>query len=155
AAEDAVVTSRLRAAGAVLLGKLSTHEFAIGGPSFDLPWPPAVNPWGTRRFPGGSSSGSGVAVAAGMVPASIGTDTAGSIRNPASMCGVPGMKPTYGLVSRRGVFPLAYSLDHVGPITRSVADNALVLQAIAGHDPEDPASASVPVPDYSADLDRG
>ncbi|HEX7128166.1 MAG TPA: amidase [Thermodesulfobacteriota bacterium] len=155
AAEDAFVTSRLRAAGAVLLGKLSTHEFAIGGPSFDLPWPPAVNPWGTRRFPGGSSSGSGVAVAAGLVPASLGTDTAGSIRNPASMCGVTGMKPTYGLVSRRGVFPLAYSLDHVGPITRSVEDNALVLQAIAGHDPGDPGSASVAVPDYSADLHRG
>jgi aspartyl-tRNA(Asn)/glutamyl-tRNA(Gln) amidotransferase subunit A len=155
AAEDAFVTARLQAAGGVLLGKLSTHEFAIGGPSFDLPWPPAVNPWGKQHFPGGSSSGSGVSVAAGMVPASIGTDTAGSIRNPASMCGVTGMKPTYGLVSRRGVFPLAYSLDHVGPITRSVADNALLLQAIAGYDPRDGSSASGAVPDYSADLHHG
>ena len=155
AAEDAFVTARLRAAGAVLVGKLATHEFAIGGPSFDLPWPPAVNPWGTGRFPGGSSSGSGVAVAAGMVPVSIGTDTAGSIRNPASMCGITGMKPTYGLVSRRGIFPLSYSLDHAGPLTRSVSDNALVLQAIAGPDPEDRSSASRGVPDYSADLHRG
>src|SRR5262245_52473667 len=152
---DAPVTARLKAAGGVMMGKLATHEFAIGGPSFDLPWPPAVNPWGGRHFPGGSSSGSGVALAAGMVPAALGTDTGGSVRNPASMCGITGLKPTYGRVSRRGVLPLAYSLDHVGPMTRGVRDNALLLQLLAGHDPEDPGSADVAVPDYAADLDRG
>ena len=138
-----------------MMGKLSTHEFAIGGPSFDLPWPPAVNPWGGKHFPGGSSSGSGVALATGMVPAALGTDTGGSVRNPASMCAIVGLKPTYGRVSRRGVFPLSYSLDHVGPMTRSVADNAALLQILAGHDPKDPGSADVPVPDYSIDLARG
>jgi aspartyl-tRNA(Asn)/glutamyl-tRNA(Gln) amidotransferase subunit A len=155
AAADATVTARLKAAGGIMMGKLATHEFAIGGPSFDLPWPPAVNPWGGKHFPGGSSSGSGVALAAGMVPAALGTDTGGSIRNPASMCGITGLKPTYGRVSRRGVLPLAYSLDHVGPMTRNVRDNALLLQVLAGHDPEDPGSADVEVPDYSADLERG
>jgi aspartyl-tRNA(Asn)/glutamyl-tRNA(Gln) amidotransferase subunit A len=155
AAANAVVTERLEAAGGILMGKLATHEFAIGGPSFDLPWPPAVNPWGGNHFPGGSSSGSGVALAAGLVPAALGTDTGGSVRNPASMCGITGLKPTYGLVSRRGVFPLAYSLDHVGPMTRDVRDNALLLQVLAGYDAEDPGSAKVPIPDYSAGLDRG
>ena len=155
AATSAVVTTRLEAAGAVIMGKLSTHEFAIGGPSFDLPWPPAVNPWGGRNFPGGSSSGSGVALATGMLPAALGTDTGGSVRNPASMCSIVGLKPTYGRVSRRGVFPLAFSLDHVGPMTRDVADNALLLQILAGHDPLDPGSADVPVPDFSAELDKG
>ena len=155
ATADAVVTARLKSAGGVLLGKLATHEFAIGGPSFDLPWPPAVNPWGGNHFPGGSSSGSGVALAAGMLPAALGTDTGGSVRNPASLCAITGMKPTYGRVSRRGVFPLAVSLDHVGPLTRSVRDNALLLQLLAGHDPEDPGSADVEVPDYAADLERG
>ncbi len=155
ASTDAPVTARLEAAGGVMMGKLATHEFAIGGPSFDLPWPPAVNPWGGKHFPGGSSSGSGVALAAGMVPAALGTDTGGSVRNPASMCGITGLKPTYGRISRRGVLPLAYSLDHVGPMTRSVRDNALLLQVLAGHDPEDPGSADVEVPDYAADLDRG
>ena len=155
AAANAVVTERLEAAGGILMGKLATHEFAIGGPSFDLPWPPAVNPWGGNHFPGGSSSGSGVALAAGLVPAALGTDTGGSVRNPASLCGITGMKPTYGLVSRRGVFPLAYSLDHVGPMTRDVRDNALLLQVLAGYDAEDPGSANVPIPDYSADLERG
>jgi aspartyl-tRNA(Asn)/glutamyl-tRNA(Gln) amidotransferase subunit A len=155
AAADAAVTARLKSAGGVLLGKLATHEFAIGGPSFDLPWPPAVNPWGGNHFPGGSSSGSGVALAAGMLPAALGTDTGGSVRNPASLCAITGMKPTYGRVSRRGVFPLAVSLDHVGPMTRSVRDNALLLQLLAGHDPEDPGSADVEVPDYAADLERG
>jgi aspartyl-tRNA(Asn)/glutamyl-tRNA(Gln) amidotransferase subunit A len=152
---DAAVSQRLKAAGGVLMGKLATHEFAIGGPSFDLPWPPAVNPWGGKHFPGGSSSGSGVALALGLVPAALGTDTGGSVRNPASMCSIVGMKPTYGLVSRRGVFPLANSLDHVGPMTRTVKDNALLLQAIAGHDPEDPGSADVPIPDYAAGLEAG
>jgi aspartyl-tRNA(Asn)/glutamyl-tRNA(Gln) amidotransferase subunit A len=155
AAADAPVTARLVAAGGIMMGKLATHEFAIGGPSFDLPWPPAVNPWGGSHFPGGSSSGSGVALAAGMVPAALGTDTGGSVRNPASMCGITGMKPTYGRVSRRGVLPLSYSLDHVGPMTRTVRDNALLLQVLAGHDAQDPGSADEAVPDYSADLERG
>lgn len=152
AAADADVTGRLKAAGAVIVGKLATHEFAIGGPSFDLPWPPAVNPWGGAHFPGGSSSGSGVALASRMLPAALGTDTGGSVRNPASMCSVVGLKPTYGRVSRRGVFPLAFSLDHVGPMTRTVADNAALLQVLAGFDPLDPASADVTVPDFSAEL---
>jgi aspartyl-tRNA(Asn)/glutamyl-tRNA(Gln) amidotransferase subunit A len=155
ATADAPVTVRLKEAGGVLLGKLATHEFAIGGPSFDLPWPPAVNPWGGNHFPGGSSSGSGVGLACGMFPAALGSDTGGSIRNPASMCSITGMKATYGRVSRRGVFPLAFSLDHVGPMTRNVRDNVLLLQILAGHDPEDPGSADVPVPDYAADLDQG
>jgi aspartyl-tRNA(Asn)/glutamyl-tRNA(Gln) amidotransferase subunit A len=155
ATADATVTRRLKSAGAIMMGKLATHEFAIGGPSFDLPWPPAVNPWGGNHFPGGSSSGCGVALAAGMLPAAIGTDTGGSVRNPASMCGIAGMKPTYGRVSRRGVLPLAYSLDHVGPMTRTVRDNALLLQVLAGHDPADPGSADAPVPQYLADLERG
>ena len=150
ARQHAVVTERLEAAGGVLLGKLSTHEFAIGGPSFDLPWPPARNPWNRDHFCGGSSSGSGAGLAAGFFPAALGTDTGGSIRNPASMCGITGMKPTYGRVSRRGVAPLAYSLDHVGPMTRTVRDNALMLQVIAGHDPGDPGSADEPVPDYTS-----
>ena len=107
---DADVTDRFKKAGAVLLGKTATHEFAIGGPSFDLPWPPARNPWNRAHFTGGSSSGSGAALAAGFVPAAIGTDTGGSVRNPASMCGLVGMKATYGRVSRRGVFPLSFTL---------------------------------------------
>lgn len=155
ARDDAPVTARLRAAGGVLLGKVATHEFAIGGPSFDLPWPPARNPWNRDLFPGGSSSGSGVGLAAGFFPAALGSDTGGSIRNPASLCGITGMKPTYGLVSRRGVVPLAFSLDHVGPMTRSVRDNALLLQVIAGHDSLDPASADEPMPDYAAGLAQG
>ena len=155
AGSDAAVAARLEAAGGVLLGKLATHEFAIGGPSFDLPWPPARNPWNLDHFPGGSSSGSGVGLAAGFFPAALGTDTGGSIRNPASQCGITGMKPTYGRVSRRGVLPLAFSLDHVGPMTRGVRDNALMLQVIAGHDPLDPASAEEKVPDYAAAIGRG
>jgi len=154
-AADAAVTTRLRDAGGVLMGKTATHEFAIGGPSFDLPWPPARNPWNRDRYPGGSSSGSGAAVAAGFVPMAIGTDTGGSVRNPASCCGIVGMKATYGRVSRRGVAPLSYSLDHVGPMTRTVADNALMLNVLAGYDPEDPGSADVDVPDFTAQLDTG
>jgi aspartyl-tRNA(Asn)/glutamyl-tRNA(Gln) amidotransferase subunit A len=155
ASSDAFVTQRLKQAGAVLFGKLSTHEFAIGGPSFDLPWPPARNAWNRDYFPGGSSSGSGVALAAGFVPAALGTDTGGSVRNPASMCGIVGMKATYGRVSRRGVLPLSYALDHVGPMTRTVTDNAILLGIIAGHDPRDPASARMSVPDFTADLEKG
>ena len=155
ATEDAAVTERLSAAGGVLMGKMATHEFALGGPSFDLPWPPPRNPWNLDHFTGGSSSGSAAAVAAGFLPAALGTDTGGSVRGPASLCGIVGMKPTYGRVSRRGVFPLAFSLDTVGPLTRSVEDNALMLSAIAGHDPGDPASSREPVPDLAADLRAG
>jgi aspartyl-tRNA(Asn)/glutamyl-tRNA(Gln) amidotransferase subunit A len=149
---DATVVRRLAAAGTILLGKTATHEFAMGGPSFDLPWPPARNPWNTDHFTGGSSSGSGAAVAAGLILGASGSDTGGSIRLPAAYCGVTGLKPTYGRVSRRGVLPLAYSLDHVGPLAWTVEDCAILLQAMAGHDPGDPASAAVAVPDYRAGL---
>ena len=152
---DATVARRLQEAGGILVGKLSTHEFAIGGPAFDLPFPPARNPWNREMFPGGSSSGSGSAVAAGFLPAALGTDTGGSVRNPASMCGLVGIKATYGRVSRRGVFPLSYALDYVGPLTRTVADNALMLQAISGHDDEDPGSSDRPVPEFAAGLGNG
>ena len=155
ASADAAVAQKLRAAGGVFMGKMSTHEFAIGGPSFDLPWPPARNPWHRDHFCGGSSSGSGAATAAGFLPAAIGTDTGGSVRNPASMCGVVGMKPTYGLVSRRGVLPLAFSLDHVGPLTRTVLDNALMLDVIAGYDPLDPGSANCRAGGYAAEIANG
>lgn len=155
AASDAPAVAKLRAAGAIILGKLSTHEFAFGGPSFDLPFPPARNPWDRTRHPGGSSSGSGAGVAAGFFPAALGTDTAGSIRNPASACGCVGLKPTYGRVSRRGAFPLAFSLDHVGPLARTVADAALILEAIAGFDPADPGSADWSKPDIASALGQG
>ncbi len=152
---DAVVIQKLRQAGAVIIGKLSTHEFAIGGPSFDLPFPPARNPWNREHHPGGSSSGSGAGVAAGLFPLALGTDTGGSVRNPASACGIVGLKPTYGLVSRRGVFPLSFTLDHIGPLTRTVADNALLLDAIAGYDPGDPGSAATDARSFGRLLDRG
>ncbi len=155
ARRDAAVTSKLRQAGAVILGKLATHEFAIGGPSFDLPFPPARNPWNPAHHPGGSSSGSGAGVAAGLFPLALGTDTGGSVRNPASCCGIVGLKPTYGLVSRRGVFPLSFTLDHVGPMTRTVADNALLLDAIAGHDPADPGSAQTNERAFGREIERG
>jgi len=155
AAEDAATTARLEAAGMVLIGKLATHEFATGGPAWDLPFPPARNPWNPEHFTGGSSSGSGAAVAAGILPLTMGSDTGGSIRLPAAYCGVVGLKPTYGRVSRRGVVPLAYSLDTCGPLTWTVEDSALALQALAGHDPRDPGSADVPVPDYRSALRAG
>jgi aspartyl-tRNA(Asn)/glutamyl-tRNA(Gln) amidotransferase subunit A len=154
ATADAVCVEKLRGAGASVVGKLSTHEFAIGGPSFDLPWPPARNPWNTGHHPGGSSSGSGAGVSAGLFPMALGSDTGGSVRNPASCCGIVGLKPTYGLVSRRGVFPLSFTLDHIGPMTRTVADNALMLEVIAGHDPHDPGSAAVPNGHYAAGVER-
>jgi aspartyl-tRNA(Asn)/glutamyl-tRNA(Gln) amidotransferase subunit A len=153
--EDAAVVARLRAAGAIFPAKLATHEFAIGGPAFDLPFPPARNPWNTAHHPGGSSSGSGSSVGAGILPAALGTDTGGSVRHPASHCGIVGMKPTYGLVSRRGVFPLAFTLDHVGPMTRDVASNAMLLNAIAGHDAADPGSAAVRAENYARALKKG
>jgi aspartyl-tRNA(Asn)/glutamyl-tRNA(Gln) amidotransferase subunit A len=151
---DATAVAKLRQAGAVLLGKLSTHEFAHGGPSFDLPWPPARNPWNREHFTGGSSSGSGAGVAAGLMMGALGSDTGGSIRNPAALCGLVGLKPTYGLVSRFGVYTNSFSYDHVGPMTWSLEDCAIMLQAIAGHDPRDPASAAKPLPDYRAALTR-
>ena len=150
-----MVAEKLAAAGGVMLGKLATHEFALGGPSFDLPFPPARNPWNTEHVTGGSSSGSGAAVAAGMVRMAMGSDTGGSIRGPAAYCGTVGIKPTYGRVSRRGVFPLSFTLDHCGPLTRTVEDAAITLQVIAGHDKLDAASARVPVPDFSASLHAG
>lgn len=152
--DDAFVTARLRDAGAVLLGKLSTWEFAIGGPSPDLPWPPARNPWNIAHDPAGSSTGSAVAVAAGLCLGALGTDTGGSVRSPASLCGIAGHKPTYGLVSRRGVLPLSFSLDHVGPMCWTVEDCALVLKVIAGFDAHDIASARTPLrdPDFGGDL---
>jgi len=134
------------------MGKLATHEFALGGPSFDLPWPPARNPWDTKRFTGGSSSGTGASVAAGLVLGGTGSDTGGSIRGPAAFCGLAGIKPTYGLISRMGILPLAFSLDHAGPMAWTAEDCAIMLQAMAGHDPADPGSASRPTPDYRAAL---
>src|SRR3954466_10630950 len=149
---DATTVVKLREAGAILLGKLATHEFAHGGPSFDLPWPPARNPWNREHFTGGSSSGAGTAVAAGFVPGALGSDTGGSIRAPAALCGIVGLKPTYGLVSRAGVHANSFTFDHAGPMTWTVEDCAIMLQAIAGHDPKDPASANGPIPDYRAAL---
>src|SRR3954466_1887003 len=154
-ATDAFSVARLRDAGAVLVGKLATHEFAFGGPSFDLPWPPARNPWDTARFTGGSSSGTGAAVAAGLVLGGTGSDTGGSIRGPSAYCGLAGIKPTYGLISRMGILPLAFSLDHAGPLAWTAEDCAIMLQAMAGHDPADPASANRPIPDYCAALQAG
>jgi len=147
-AEDATTTRRLYEAGAVLLGKLATHEMAHAGPSFDLPWPPARNPWNLERFTGGSSSGSGAAVAAGMVPVALGSDTGGSIRGPASLCGIVGLMPTFGLVSRAGVITNSYTFDHCGPLARTVEDCALALEALAGYDPKDAGSLSRPIPRY-------
>src|SRR5262249_11485452 len=152
---DATCAERLAAAGTVLLGKLTTHEFADGGPSFDLPRPPARNPWKPEHFTAGSSSGTGAAIAAGRILCGSGTDTGGPIRGPAAFGGIAGLKPTYGLVSRAGVAPAAFSLDHIGPMAWTAEDCGLMLQALAGHDPRDPASADRPVPDYSALLGTG
>ena len=149
---DATTVTKLHDAGAVLLGKLSTHEFAHGGPSFDLPWPPARNPWNRDYFTGGSSSGSGAAVASGLAMAALGSDTGGSIRNPAALCGLIGLKPTYGLISRSGVYTNSFSYDTAGPMTWTVEDCAILLRTIAGHDPKDPASSRYDVPDYRAAL---
>jgi len=146
--EDATVYTRLREAGAISVGKLSLWEYAYGNPGAAAAFPPARNPWNTDYSPGGSSSGSGAAVAAGLCLGATGTDTGGSIRHPAAVCAIVGMKPTFGRVSVRGVLPLAASLDHVGPMTRTVRDNLLMLQAMAGHDPADPTSANEPVPDF-------
>jgi aspartyl-tRNA(Asn)/glutamyl-tRNA(Gln) amidotransferase subunit A len=152
---DATCAEKLAEAGTVLIGKTTTHEFADGGPSFDLPKPPARNPWHTDHFTAGSSSGTGAAVAAGLILGGIGTDTGGSIRGPAALCGIAGIKPTYGLVSRAGVAPAAFSLDHIGPMAWTAEDCALMLQALAGPDPRDPASATQPIPHYTALLGSG
>jgi aspartyl-tRNA(Asn)/glutamyl-tRNA(Gln) amidotransferase subunit A len=152
---DAAAVERLQAAGAIILGKHNLHEFAFGITSENPHYGTVRNPWALERVPGGSSGGTAAAVAAGLCLAGLGSDTGASIRAPAAWCGVVGLKPTYGRVSRAGALPLAWSLDHVGPIARSVADCAIVLQAIAGHDPRDAASAAEPVPNFSADLASG
>jgi aspartyl-tRNA(Asn)/glutamyl-tRNA(Gln) amidotransferase subunit A len=152
---DCGVEAKLRAGGGVLLGKLATSEFACGGPADDLPFPVPKNPWNAAHYTGGSSSGSAGAVAAGLMRAAIGTDTGGSTRVPASYCGVVGLKPTQGLVSSHGLFPLAPSLDHCAPLARSVSDMALVLNVIAGYDARDPASVDRPAEDYTRGLGRG
>ena len=150
---DATVARRLSEAGAILLGKLNMHEFAYGPTGVNPHYGTPRNPWDRTRMPGGSSSGSGVAVAADLCAGALGTDTGGSVRIPAALCGIVGLKPTYGRVSRAGVIPLAWSLDHVGPMTRTVADAALLLQVLAGHDPADPSTAAVPVPEYRRALE--
>ena len=151
-AADATVTERLKAAGAIMLGKLNMHEFAFGATGVNHHYGGTHNPWATDRMSGGSSSGSGAALAAGMALGALGTDTGGSIRIPSSLCGVSGLKPTYGRVSRRGVVPLSWSLDHVGPMARSAADAAVILKAIAGRDPGDDTSSEETAPDYSKAL---
>ncbi|WP_424812416.1 amidase [Roseococcus sp. YIM B11640] len=151
--KDAFTVTKWREAGVTLLGKLATHEFAFGGPSFDLPWPPARNPWDTTRFTSGSSSGTGSAVAAGLALGATGSDTGGSIRGPAALCGLAGIKPTYGLCSRSGILPLAQTLDHAGPLAWTAEDCAILLEAMAGHDPADPGSADRPAPRFDLNQD--
>src|SRR6266404_7723655 len=150
---DATVWTRLQAAGAILLGKVNMHEFACGGTAATA-WGTTLNPYDPERIPGGSSSGSAAAIVARSAAATIGSDTGGSIRIPAALCGCVGLKPTWSRVSRYGVLPLAYTLDHVGPITRTVRDAAMMLQVIAGSDRNDSTSSRERVPDYSAGLER-
>ena len=152
AEQDCTTVAKLKEAGGLLLGKLATYEFAAGLPTLSSHFQPARNPWNLEYDPGGSSSGSGAALAAGLIFGAMGSDTGGSIRWPAFCCGIVGMKATYGRVSRVGVFPLSWNLDHTGPMTRTVRDNALMLQACAGYDPLDPASANIPVPNFSEKL---
>ena len=152
--EDSTIVRRLDAAGAVLLGKLNLSEFAIGG-TIDHPFGTPRNPWNTEHTAGGSSSGSGVAAAGGLCAGALGSDTGGSVRGPAGFCGIVGLRPTYGRVTRHGVIPMCWSMDTVGPMTRTVADCALMLNAIAGRDALDPTSGSAPVPDYTATLHEG
>ena len=152
APEDATVVSRLRAAGAIILGKTNCHEFAWGGTNLNPHFGDCHNPWDTERITGGSSGGSAASVAAGLCAAALGSDTGGSIRGPARLCGIVGHKPTYGRVSRHGVVPLSWSLDHIGPMTRTVEDAAIVLGVIAGQDEKDPHTTDRPVPDYASAL---
>jgi aspartyl-tRNA(Asn)/glutamyl-tRNA(Gln) amidotransferase subunit A len=152
---DGSASEKLRAADAIVVGKANLDEFGMGSSTERSAWKPTRNPWNVERVPGGSSGGSAAAVSAGLVAASLGTDTGGSIRQPAAFCGVVGLKPTYGRVSRWGVIAFASSLDQVGPLTRTVADAALLLQAIAGHDARDATSLPAPVPEFSAALGSG
>lgn len=149
---DAAVVAQLRQAGAIVLGKTNLHEFAYGVTTESSHFGPTHNPWKLGRVPGGSSGGSAAAVAAGLCPVATGTDTGCSVRIPAALCGIVGLKPTYGRVSCRGVLPLSWSMDHVGPLSRTVYGAAVLLAAMAGYDPDDPGSANVPVPDYLAGL---
>jgi aspartyl-tRNA(Asn)/glutamyl-tRNA(Gln) amidotransferase subunit A len=151
---DCTAVARLETAGAVVLGKLNCDEFAMGSSNENSAWKPVHNPRDLSRVPGGSSGGSAAAVAADMAVATLGSDTGGSIRQPASFCGVVGLMPTYGRVSRYGLIAFASSLDHIGPLTKTVKDAAIVLRTIAGRDPMDPTSAEVPVPDYVAELEK-
>jgi aspartyl-tRNA(Asn)/glutamyl-tRNA(Gln) amidotransferase subunit A len=153
--EDAAVVQKIRDAGGTIIGKTNTHEIALGITTINPHFGPCRNPWDEERIPGGSSGGSAVAVSTGMVLAAVGTDTGGSIRIPASLCGVVGLKPTFGRVSLRGALPLSWNLDHAGPLTRTVKDAALMLQVMAGHDGRDPYSSDVPVEDYSARIEDG
>jgi len=153
--EDAEAASRCRAAGAVILGKENMEEFAAGATSNNPHFGAVRNPWGMEHVPGGSSGGGGANVAAEVTFASLGTDLGGSVRLPGAFCGVVGLKQTFGRVSQRGLLVTSYNGDHIGPMTRSVADSAILLQVLAGHDPLDPSSVPVPVPDYSAGLGRG
>lgn len=153
--ENGVVVERLEAAGAVNLGKLNMHEIALGVTNNNPHFGPCRNPWDLDRSPGGSSGGSGSALAAGLCMGSMGSDTGGSIRIPASLCGIVGLKPTYGRISLRGVVPLSWNLDHPGPMARRVNDVAMLLQEVAGYDPQDPASVDMPVPDYLVQLTGG
>ena len=152
---DAAVTERFADAGAILMGKLQMHEFALGATSVNPHDGPARNPWNPDRITGGSSGGSGAAVAAGQCMAALGSDTGGSIRIPGALCGIVGLKPTFGRISRHGVYPLSWSLDTVGPMTRSVRDSAIVLSALAGYDPRDPSSANVPTRDFTDGIEDG
>jgi aspartyl-tRNA(Asn)/glutamyl-tRNA(Gln) amidotransferase subunit A len=152
---DCTVARKLRDAGTILLGKLNTHEYAYGVTTNNPHYGPTRNPWDLERIPAGSSGGSGAAIAAGLASATTGSDTGGSIRMPASLCGVVGLKPTFGRVSKAGVLPLSYRYDHTGPLTRTVEDAALMLNAMAGYDPLDPATVRMPVPDVAADLGLG
>jgi aspartyl-tRNA(Asn)/glutamyl-tRNA(Gln) amidotransferase subunit A len=154
-ASDAFLTTRLKQAGAVILGKTALHEFAFGRPDLEGPFLTGRNPWDLEREPAGSSSGTAAAVAAGLCAGGLGSDTGGSIRGPSSNCGLVGVKPSYGLVSRAGVAPMCWSLDHVGPMTRSVWDSAVLLQAIAGHDPADASTSTAEPPDYTRTLGDG
>jgi aspartyl-tRNA(Asn)/glutamyl-tRNA(Gln) amidotransferase subunit A len=151
--EDATVVRKLREAGAVILGKLGLHEFAIGWPVPDTGFRTPKNPWDVSRTPGGSSSGTAAAIAAGLILGGLGTDTGGSIRGPAAYCGISGIKPSFGRVSKEGCVPLGYSLDNIGPMARTARDCALMLQVLAGFDPLDPCSVDAPVPNMTASLD--
>ncbi|HEV2249934.1 MAG TPA: amidase [Candidatus Limnocylindria bacterium] len=153
--DDSEVARRLFAAGGVNVGKTNLHEWAFGVTTNNPHFGPTRNPWATDRIPGGSSGGNGAALVAGMCFGAVGSDTGGSIRIPAALCGIVGLKPTYGRVSLRGAIPLAWSLDHAGPMTRTVRDAALLLRVIAGHDPDDPVCADVPVADYLAEIEAG